>query len=68
MHCLFEEMSDRYKKKDYVDCAANKGGNFSGEALFLILLFEKQKMIIELIRKLGNPTRFDPCGKGSQLK
>ena len=50
---LFEEMLDRYKKKDYVNCGANKGENFSAEALFLVLLFEQQKMINELIRKLG---------------
>jgi len=47
---LFEEMLDRCKKKDYVDCAANE--NFSAEVLFLILIFEQQKMINELIRKL----------------
>jgi hypothetical protein len=50
---LFEQMLDRCKKKDYADCAANKGENFSAEALFLILLFEQQKIINELIRKLG---------------
>jgi hypothetical protein len=49
---LFEDMLDRCKNKDY-DCAANKGENFSAEALFLVLLFEQQKMINELIRKLG---------------
>jgi hypothetical protein len=42
---LFEDMLDRCKKKGYVDCAANKGENFSAEALFLVLLFEQQKMI-----------------------
>ena len=31
---LFEEMLDRCKKKEYVDCAANKGENFSAEILF----------------------------------
>jgi hypothetical protein len=46
---LFEEISDRCKKKD---CAANKGQNFSAETLFLVLIFEQQKMINELIRKL----------------
>jgi hypothetical protein len=46
---LFGEMLDRCKKKDYVDCA-NKGENFSAEALFLVLIFEQQKMINELIR------------------
>jgi hypothetical protein len=31
---LFEDMLDGCKKKSYVDCAANKGENFSTEALF----------------------------------
>jgi hypothetical protein len=39
-------------QKDYVDCAA-EGESFSVEALFLVLIFEQQKMINELIRKLG---------------
>ena len=54
-------MLDRCKK-DYVDCATAKGENFSAETLFLVLIFEQQKMINELIRKLGNATRFDRCG------
>jgi hypothetical protein len=54
---LFEEMLDRCKKTEYVDCAAAKGENFSAEALFLVLLFEQQKMINELIRKLAKEDR-----------
>jgi hypothetical protein len=54
---LFEKMLDRCNKKEYVDCAANKGENFSAEALFLVLIFEQQKMINELIRKLGKVDR-----------
>ena len=54
---LFEEMLDRRKKKDYVDCAANKDENFSTEVLFLVLIFEQQKIINELIRKLGKVDR-----------
>jgi hypothetical protein len=50
---LFEEMLDRCKKKEYVDCAAANGENFSTETLLLVLIFEEQKMINELIRKLG---------------
>jgi hypothetical protein len=50
-------MLDKCKKKDYVDCAANKVENFSAEALFLVLIFEQQKMINELIRKLGKVDR-----------
>jgi hypothetical protein len=47
----FEKMLDRCKK-DYVDCAIAKDENFSAETLFLVLIFEQQKMINELIRKL----------------
>ncbi len=54
---LFEKMLDRCNKKEYVDCAANKGENLSAEALFLVLIFEQQKMINELIRKLGKVDR-----------
>jgi hypothetical protein len=50
---LFEDMLDRCKKKEYVDCAADKGESFSAEALILVLIFEQQEMINELIRKLG---------------
>ena len=50
-------MLDRCKKKDYVDCAADKGESFSAEALFLVLIFEQQKMINELIRKLCKEDR-----------
>ena len=35
---LFEEMLDRCKKKEYVDCAANKGENFSAETLLLVVV------------------------------
>lgn len=54
---LFEVMLDRCKKKEYVDYAVAKGESFSPEALFLVLIFEQQKMINELIRKLGKVDR-----------
>jgi hypothetical protein len=54
---LFEEMLDRCKKKEYVDCAAAKGEGFSADALFLVLIFEQQRMINELIRKLDKVDR-----------
>jgi hypothetical protein len=54
---LFEEMLDRCKKTEYVDCAAVKGESFSTEALVLVLIFEQQKMINELIRKLSKADR-----------
>jgi hypothetical protein len=40
---LFEDMLDRYKKKDYVDCATAKGENFSAEALFLVYFSSTRK-------------------------
>jgi len=51
---MFEEMLDRCKKTEYVECAAAKGEIFSTEALVLVLIFEQQKMINELIWKLGS--------------
>jgi hypothetical protein len=50
---LFNKMLNKYKKKEYVDCVNTKGENFSTEALFMILIFEQQKIITELIAKLG---------------
>jgi hypothetical protein len=50
-------MLDRCKEKVYVDCAAAKDENFSAEALFLVLIFEQQKIINKLIRKLGKADR-----------
>jgi hypothetical protein len=50
---LFEEMLDRCKKTEYLDCAAAKGESFSTEALVLALILEQQNMINELIRKLS---------------
>jgi hypothetical protein len=55
---LFEEMSDGCKKTEYVECVAAKGESFSTEALVLVLIFEQQKMINELMRKLGKADRF----------
>jgi hypothetical protein len=54
---LFQEMLDRCKKTEYVDCAAVKGESFATEALVLVLIFEQQKMINELIRKLSKADR-----------
>jgi len=40
-----------------IDCAAAKGESFSTEALVLVVIFEQQKMINELVRKLGKADR-----------
>jgi hypothetical protein len=49
---LFDKMLSNCKVKEYIDCVNTKGENFSTEALFLILIFEQQKMISKLIAKL----------------
>lgn len=49
---LFDEMLNKCRKREYSDCLNAKGENFSAEALFLILIFEQQKIISELIAKL----------------
>ncbi len=49
---LFDKMLSKCRKREYIDCVNAKGENFSTEVLFLILIFEQQKMISELIAKL----------------
>ena len=51
---LFDKMLSKCRKREYIDCVNAKGENFSTEALFLILIFEQQKMISELIAKLSD--------------
>jgi hypothetical protein len=48
---LFNKMLSN--KEEYADCMSVKGENFSTEVLFMILIFEQQKMIIELITRLA---------------
>jgi hypothetical protein len=50
---LFNEMLRKCKKKEYFDCVNSKGKSLSAESLFLILIFEQQKMINEMIAALG---------------
>jgi hypothetical protein len=40
-------------KEEYVDCMSARGENFSTEVLFMILIFEQQKMINELMTRLA---------------
>ena len=47
-------MLSECKKKGYIDYVNAKGENFSAEPLFLILIFEQQKMISKLIAKLSD--------------
>jgi hypothetical protein len=48
---LFNKMLSN--KEEYADCMSAKGENFSTEVLFMILIFEQQKMINELITRLA---------------
>ena len=49
---LFNSMLNECKKEEYFDCVNSKGKGLAAESLFLILIFEQQKMINELITKL----------------
>ena len=49
---LFEKMVSEVQK--YADAAANsKGEFFSAECLFMALIFEQQKMIMTLLKRMG---------------
>jgi len=56
---LFRKMLNRCRKGEYVSCVNARGGNFSAEALFLLLILEQQKMINELIAKLSHKSNVD---------
>ena len=60
---LFRKMLSRSRKSEYVSCVKAKGENFSAEALFLILILEQQKMIIELITKLSDLKDHESSGE-----
>jgi hypothetical protein len=47
---LFNKMLSN--KEEYADCMSAKGENFSTEVLFMILIYEQQKMINQLITRL----------------
>jgi hypothetical protein len=47
-------MLSECRKKEYAACKRTNGQNFFAEALFLLLILEQQKMINELIVKLGD--------------
>ena len=48
---LFNKMLSN--KGECADCMSSRGENFSTEALFMILIYEQQKMINELITRLA---------------
>ena len=49
---LFHTMLNECGKSEYAGCVNAKGENFLADVLFLILIYEQQKMINELIVKL----------------
>jgi hypothetical protein len=40
-------------KEEYADCISARGENFSTEVLFMIPIYEQQKIINELITRLA---------------
>jgi hypothetical protein len=48
---LFNKMLSN--KEEYADCMSARGENFSTEVLFMILIYEQQNMINELITRLA---------------
>ena len=51
---LFNKMlSECGQNKDYVRAVSSKGECFSAESLFMLLIFQQQKMINELIAKVS---------------
>jgi hypothetical protein len=48
---LFNKMLSN--KEEYADCMSSRGENFSTEGLFMILIYEQQKMISELVTRLA---------------
>jgi hypothetical protein len=52
---LFNKMlSECGENNDYVTATTFKGESFSAESLFMALIFQQQKMIIQLIAKLSS--------------
>ena len=49
---LFHRMLNECSKSEYAGCVNAKGENFLADGLFLILIYEEQKMINELMVKL----------------
>ena len=54
---LFHQMLDKCRKSEYFECVNAKGKNFCAESLFLILIFEQQKMISKLVKHLPIKTQ-----------
>ncbi len=51
---LFNKMlSECGQNKDYIRAASSKGENYSAGSLFILLIFQHEKMIKELIAKVS---------------
>jgi hypothetical protein len=51
---LFDKMLYECRNnKDYISAASAKGGYFSAESLFMLLVLQQQKMINELTNKVS---------------
>jgi len=48
---LFNKMLSN--KGEYADCMSSRGENFSTEVLFMILIYEQQQIINQLIARLA---------------
>jgi hypothetical protein len=52
---LFNKMlKECLDNKEYASAFKTKGPQYSAESLFMALIFQQQKMISELIKKLGS--------------
>jgi hypothetical protein len=52
---LFSKMlKECLENEEYASAFKTKGPQYSTESLFMALIFQQQKMIIELIKKLGS--------------
>ena len=51
---LFNEMLSEYgQNKDYIRATVSRGENYSAESLFILLIFQHEKMIKELVAKVS---------------
>jgi hypothetical protein len=52
---LFNKMLTEYlENEEYASAFKTKGSQYSAESLFMALIFQQQKMISELIKKIGS--------------
>jgi hypothetical protein len=52
---LFNKMLEEcLENEEYASASKTKGSQYSAESLFMALIFQQQKMISELINKIGS--------------